>query len=121
MTRYEKRLRTLARDLGLCPVHIERPVCVRCEMTWAGTDAERDALDDFIARSCGGTPLAPAVLRCQSCGDEWAVCLSCLEVDMAHRPLPAKDPLSPDERARYDALIPHVRPKPRRGVRHEAL
>jgi hypothetical protein len=117
MTRYEKRLQAIALHAGLCPVHGERSVCVvRCDLTWEGTAAEEDELDTLIGRAWAGMRLAPPRLRCRSCGDEGAVCLSCLAAELAHWPLLAETPLSPDERARYDTLIRHWRPKPRRGL-----
>jgi hypothetical protein len=115
MTRYEKRLGALFQRHGLCPVHTERPVCVRCEMDWTGTAAEENELEALLDRAWGSAPLAPPLLRCRSCGHDWAVCLSCLEVEMANRPLLAEDPWSAAERARYVMLAQHFRLTRRRG------
>jgi hypothetical protein len=120
--RHKQRLRALARDLWLCQVHVERPFCLRCDLRWDGTPAEEDELEGLVTHAYGGAHLTwPPVLPCRSCGDAWAVCLSCLEKAMAQWPLCAEDLLSPDARARYDVLIHHVRPKPRRGRSHDAV
>jgi hypothetical protein len=115
MTRYEKRLGALFQRHGLCPVHVERPVCVRCDFEWVGTAAEEHELEALLDRAWGGAPFAPPALWCRSCGNDWAVCLSCLESEMAQHPLPTEDLLSPEERARHDTLARHLRPTRRRG------
>jgi hypothetical protein len=123
MTRYEKRLQAIALHIGLCPVHGERPVCVvRCDLIWEGTDAEEDELEALIDHAYEGVYRAwPPALRCRSCGDDGAVCLSCLEAAVAHWPLLAETPLNPEELARYETLAQHLRPKPRRGRSNDAV
>jgi hypothetical protein len=122
MTRYEKRLTALARDLRLCPVHGERPVCVvRCDLIWAGTTAEEEELYDLIDRAWLGVYIAPPRLPCWVCGHEGAVCLSCLNAELAQWPRLTDTPLSADERTRYDTLMQHVRPHPRYGGSPDAV
>jgi hypothetical protein len=118
MTRYEKRLEALAREVGLCLVHQARPICPVCDLVWTGTAAEEDELEDLLSE-WGLMSSRPApTLPCR-CGAP-AICLDCLEAFMARQPDPFER-LSPDARARYDVLIHHVRPKPRRGRSHDAV
>jgi hypothetical protein len=118
--RHKQRLRALARDLRLCPVHVERPCCLRCDLRWEGTPAEEEELEGLVTHVDGDAHLTcPPLLPCRSCGGPWAVCLSCLEKAMARWPLCAEDRLSPEARARYDVLIQHMRPTPQRGRGHD--
>jgi hypothetical protein len=119
MRHWEKRLRTLARRAGFCQIHIARLWCPVCDMRWTGTDAELAEVGDLARRSRGDEARLPTQ-RCR-CGAE-AMCLDCAELAHARMPNPTDDPLTPEERQRYDVLIQHVQPRDgSRDARRKAI
>jgi hypothetical protein len=110
MTRYEQRLRALAKKAGLCVWHCTRLVCA-CDFAWTGTPAALDELITLKRRSDPYyQPLRPHghCLRCQ--GSKY--CFVCY----GDAPAPPTGPVPEDldtaeESARYAALLSMIQPR----------
>jgi hypothetical protein len=104
-----RRLRTLAQRRGFCPEHAKRPWCAHCDMVWQGSQAELMEVGSLAQKSQGNARPLPKV-RCQ-CGND-ALCLDCAESIFSSEP-EHPDPLTPEERERYDTLITQLQPRHR--------
>jgi hypothetical protein len=62
--KYEKRLRSLARQKGLCPVHLTPLVCNVCDWQWTGTVDEWGELSHLLSRLDDTLARVPAQGRC---------------------------------------------------------
>jgi hypothetical protein len=109
--RPDRRLRTLARRRGLCPVHSSRVWCAFCDYTWTGTAAELDECGALAQKSLAPEHPLPTY-PCARCG-EAALCLACAERAFTRAPA-RHDPLTLEERGRYAALSAMLQPRPRR-------
>ncbi len=110
------RMRKIAARLQVCPIH-ELPLrCGPCWFYWDGTEEEFWELSPLVARMEPFLEhLAPSGQVCPACQtDLW--CRLCYEAETALVKMP-DDLFTPEEYARYDALIAHMRerdtPKPR--------
>jgi len=104
-----RRLRTIARKKGLCPLHMTPLVCITCEArrgspSWAGTDDELEelfALSDRVAPYLAQIPAA-GVCPLFGCGGK-LFCEPCYNAAAARITVP-DDLYTPQELARYAAL-----------------
>jgi hypothetical protein len=108
-----RRMRTIAKQVGLCSRHMAPIFCVRCEARraepmWTGTEAELQELLDLDDRCLPYRHQIPtagvcAVAGCQ--GDLY--CEICYKVAAARVVIP-DDVHTPEELARYVELLGHI-------------
>jgi hypothetical protein len=102
--KYEKRLQTLARRAGLCPIHMARLWCLHCTYVgdWAGTPAQLEELLSLWRRTDPYYDDIRPQGRCP-CGGE-RFCEPCYNAAAARVRVP-DDLYTPDERARLHELM----------------
>jgi hypothetical protein len=105
MSRLSHRLKHVETHLGVCPTHLERPICPACDVEREQlSDADQTELNGYLTRL--GLDQAPPVSQspCPRCGRD-RLCLAC---DGARFEVTSVAPLSLTEQGRLGDLLGHL-------------